>query len=143
MIENEIKKIVENFGAKLYDTEVEKTADESIYRVLIMADGGVNLDLCAKISRVLSPFFDTNPPIRGPYYLEVSSPGIERKLTKIEHFVYSIGDKVKLRVIDIGNIEGILKSAKTDTVVVETADGEISFKLPQIIKAKTIFEWKS
>jgi ribosome maturation factor RimP len=143
MMENEIKKIVENFGAKLYDTETQRAGDGTIFRVLIMADGGVDLDLCAKISRVLSPYFDTNPPVRGQYFLEVSSPGIERSLTKIEHFVYSIGDKVKLKVTDAGKVEGILKSANNDTIVVETTDVEVSFKLPQIIKAKTYFEWKS
>ena len=54
----------------------------TIYRVLITKVGGVNLDLCATISYELSPFLDVNPPMSQAYRLEVSSPGIERKLTK-------------------------------------------------------------
>jgi len=143
MNENEIRKIVENFGAKLYDIEIEKSGDDSIYRVLITKDGGVNLDLCEKISRVLSPYLDTNPPVKGQYYLEVSSAGIERKLTKPEHFVYAVGDLVKLRVADIGKVDGKLKSANNESIVVETKDGEVVVFLSQIQKARTYFEWKS
>ncbi|HRF58171.1 MAG TPA: ribosome maturation factor RimP, partial [Campylobacterales bacterium] len=69
---NEIKKIVESFGATLYDTELVQAGDEGhIFRVSIQKEGGVNLDICADINAVLSPYLDTNPPVKDKYYLEV------------------------------------------------------------------------
>jgi len=141
MTNNEIKKVVESFGATLYGIETEKAGDASIYRVLIQKIGGVDLDLCANISRVLSPLLDTNPPVRGQYYLEVSSPGIERKLTIREHFVMSIGEKIKLKATEAGKHTGALKSVEGDTITVETDNGDVKIALSDIIKAKTTFEW--
>ncbi len=142
MIEKEIRKIVESFGAKLYDTQSERLGDESIFRVLIMVDGGVTVDICEKISRVLSPFFDTNPPVRGAYYLEVSSPGVERKLERPEHFAFSIGEPLKLKLLDSTKLSGTLISSDSNGIVVKIGDSEMSLPYSQIIKAKTYFEWK-
>ena len=142
MIENEIRKVVESFGAKLYDTQTERSGEESIFRVLIMVEGGVTIDICEKISRVLSPFFDTNPPVRGAYYLEVSSPGIERKLERPEHFAFSIGEPIKLKLTDSTKLSGTLLSSDGNGIVIKTAESEISLPYAQIIKAKTHFEWK-
>ena len=144
MKKDEIQKIVENFGAKLYDIELEKSGDEHIYRVLIMMDGGVKIEVCEKISRVLSPFFDMNPPTRVQYYLEVSSPGIERKLTKPEHFEYSISETLKLKLLDSTKMVAKLTSVSDSGITVQNDDGstmEIAFA--NILKAKTHFVWKS
>lgn len=144
MIENEIEKIVENFGAKLYDTELEKSGDAYIYRVLIMMEGGVKLEICEKVSRVLSPLLDLNPPTRGQYYLEVSSPGIERKLTKPDHYRYSIGEMIKLKVSNDGKIKGKLRSVDGSSITLEMDDGSvIQVLFSDIHKAKTYFEWKN
>ena len=79
-MDKEIQKIVESFGATLYDTELESVDESHIFRVPIQKEGGVDLDLCSSISHVLSPYLDTNPPVKGKYFLEVSSAGIERNL---------------------------------------------------------------
>ena len=85
-LESQIAKIIRVNGASLYDIETVTEFDETIYRILITKSGGVSLDMCADISRDLSPFLDVNPPMNGRYRLEVSSPGIERKLLKPVHF---------------------------------------------------------
>ena len=58
MIEDKISKIVESFGAKLYDVEINKEDGREYFRVFIAKEGGVNLELCQDISRVLSPMLD-------------------------------------------------------------------------------------
>lgn len=140
-IYDNIEKVVQSLGASLYDIEVVSEFDETIFRVMITKQGGINLDDCANISRELSPFLDVNPPIENEYRLEVSSPGIERKLINPKHFMQSIGEKVKLKITEVGQIIGLLKDANEKEITVEV-DGETkTFTYPQINKARTYFEW--
>ena len=80
-------KIVESCGVNVYDTEVVSEFDKRIFRLYITSKEGISLDKCAEVSRILSPIFDVEPPLEGEYTFEVSSPGIERKLTKPEQYV--------------------------------------------------------
>jgi ribosome maturation factor RimP len=128
-------------GAALYDTEVVTEFDETIFRVLVTKVGGVSLDLCATISHELSPFLDVHPPMSERYRLEISSPGIERKLVKPVHFKNAIGEKVKLKITGGDKLKGVLKSADNDGIVVETKQGEESFSYSQLGTAKTYFDW--
>ncbi len=140
-LDSEIEKIVKANGALLYDTELASEGEETIFRVSITKEGGVNLDLCADISHTLSPFLDVHPPMSSPYRLEVSSPGIERKLRKPAHFQGAIGEKVKLKVPGQDRLKGILKSADDKGVTVETKHGDESYPYRDIKTAKTYFDW--
>jgi len=140
-LEIQIAKIVEANGAALYDTEIVTEFDETIFRVLVTKIGGVSLDLCANISHELSPFLDVHPPMSGRYRLEISSPGIERKLTKPVHFKNAIGEKVKLKVTGGDKLKGTLKSADNDGIVVETKEGDKAFSYGELGTSKTYFDW--
>ena len=140
-LDTQIAKIIEANGAALYDTEVVTEFDETIYRVLITKTGGVNLDLCASISHELSPFLDVHPPMNGQYRLEVSSPGIERKLVKPVHFQNAVGEKVKIKLGGGEKLKGLLKSADDKGIVVETKAGEESYSYDALNTCKTYFEW--
>lgn len=136
-----IEKIIQSLGASLYDIEVVSEFDETIFRVMITKQGGVNLDDCAEVSRELSPFLDVNPPMENEYRLEVSSPGIERKLINPKHFIQSIGEKVKLKITEVGQVIGLLKDANEKEIVIEVNGETKIFTYPQINKARTYFEW--
>jgi ribosome maturation factor RimP len=140
-LDTQIAKIIEANGAALYDTEVVTEFDETIYRVLITKSGGVSLDLCADISHELSPFLDVHPPMHGQYRLEVSSPGIERKLSKPVHFQNAIGEKVKLKLGAGEKLKGVLKSADDKGIVVETKQGDESYTYGELNSCKTYFDW--
>ncbi len=140
-LDTQIAKIVEANGAALYDTEVVTEFDETIFRVLITKAGGVSLDLCATISHELSPFLDVHPPMSERYRLEISSPGIERKLTKPVHFKNAIGEKVKLKITGGDKLKGVLKNADNDGIVVETKQSEESFSYGELNTCKTYFDW--
>lgn len=140
-LETQIAKIVEANGADLYDIEIVTEFDETIFRVLVTKAGGVDLDLCADISHELSPFLDVHPPMSQRYRLEVSSPGIERKLTKPVHFKNAIGEKVKLKIAGGEKLKGTIKSADNEGIVVETTQGEERFAYGDIRTAKTYFDW--
>jgi len=140
-LETQIAKIVEANGADLYDTEIVTEFDETIFRVLVTKAGGVDLDLCADISHELSPFLDVHPPMSQRYRLEVSSPGIERKLSKPVHFKNAVGEKVKLKVVGGDKLKGTLISADNDGIVVETKSGEESYTYGELNTCKTYFDW--
>jgi len=140
-IENSIEKIVASHGAKLYDIEIAKEFDENIYRVYILKDGGVSIDLCTDISRDISPLLDVEPPMSGEYRFEVSSPGIERKLTKPQHFINSIGEKVKAKILGGKKTKGTLIDANEDGIKIENKDGIEEFNYDQLGTVKTYFEW--
>lgn len=105
-LEEQIKLIVENSGLKLYDIVTTKEHERNIFRVIVTSKDGVNLDKCAEISRLISPILDIDEPMGGKYNLEVSSPGIERKLKKPEHFIASVGELVKVKNIETDLFKG-------------------------------------
>jgi len=138
-LEEVIKNIVEDNGCELYDIEQTMEGDNKFYRVYITKPGGVSLNDCAAINNLLSPIFDIEDPVEGKYFLEVSSPGVERKLTKKEHFEKSIGENVKVTTNDGQKIKGQLKSF--DGEVAEIGKEKVNFN--DIKKAKTYVDWNT
>jgi ribosome maturation factor RimP len=134
-------KIVESCGVSVYDTEVVTEFEKRIFRLYITSKEGISLDKCAEVSRILSPIFDVEPPLEGEYTLEVSSPGIERKLLKPEHFTASIGEKVKIKLKDKEKFIGILESFENNLASIRAENELKSISLDSIEKARTYFEW--
>ena len=140
-LEESIKLAVESLGAKLYDISTVKEHDKNIFRVSVTAEGGVSLDKCAEISRMISPILDVDEPMNGEYILEVSSPGIERKLKKKEHFISSIGEKVRVKDFATDIYKGELIFADEEKIVLKTEFGEEEITYDNILSASTYFEW--
>jgi len=137
-----IKQIVEDNGFRLYDIENTEEDGHKYYRIFIQkADGsGVNLDECAEINRIISPIFDVEYNTNDAYFLEVSSPGIERPLKTPEHFKYSVGEMVKLKLDDGSKIIGKLQDFDEEKNRINVKNKIIP--LDKIKKARTYFEWK-
>ena len=140
-LEQSIKLAVESLGAKLYDIVNAKEHDRNIFRVLVTAEKGISLDKCAEISRMISPILDVDEPMGGEYILEVSSPGIERKLRKKDHFIASVGEKVKIKNFAMEIFKGELISADNEKIVVKTEFGDDEITYDSILAAATYFEW--
>ena len=140
-LEESIKLAVESLGARLYDITTAREHDRNIFRVLVTAEGGVTLDKCAEISRMISPILDVDEPMSGEYILEVSSPGIERKLKKKEHFISSIGEKVRVKDFATDIYKGELIFADEEKIVLKTEFGEEEITYDNILSASTYFEW--
>ena len=131
-----IKKIVEDNGCELYDIEIVEENWHKFYRVYITKPGGVSLSDCEAINNLISPIFDIEEPIKEKYFLEVSSPGVERKLHTKEHFQKSVGERVKLNTTE-GKVKGVLTYADDEKIKVD--DKEIPYE--DIKKAKTYVDW--
>jgi len=140
-LEESIKLAVESLGVELYDITIAKEHDDNIYRVSITSKDGVNLDKCAEVSRMISPILDLDEPLGGKYKLEVSSPGIERRLKTKHHFIASVGENVKVKDISTEVFKGKLLSADSDKIIVETEFGKEEVEYGSILSASTYFEW--
>ena len=123
---------IERMGFELTDLELKLGGRSGLVRVFIDQDEGVDIDDCEAVSRQVSAILDVEDPLPGNYTLEVSSPGLDRTLTKPAHFQRFMGAdvRVKLRFPLAGrrNFRGALKSADEENIEVEV-DGE-SHKLP-------------
>ncbi len=141
-LESDVKTMVESIGLGLYDTMVLSENGETIYRVSVTKEGGVGMDDVVAATKLISPMLDVTPPVSGEYRLEVSSPGIERKLSKLSHFESSLGEKVALSLKDKTKYRGTLLHVKDATITLDDAEaGEVSVEFDDISKAKTYFEW--
>jgi ribosome maturation factor RimP len=142
VLEESIKTVVEGCGVQLYDVVTLKENDMNIFRVYITAQGGVSLDKCAEVSRMLSPLLDVDEPLHGKYNLEVSSPGIERKLTKPSHFEASIGENIVIKDREKESIKGkLLAVLAEESIEIETKHGKEIIAFDQISTVKTYFDW--
>ena len=91
--------IAEELGLKLWDVRFEKEGASYFLRIIIDKEGGVDINACEAMSRRLDPLLDEADPIDGSYTLEVSSPGIERALTRDWHFEALMGQQLLVRLI--------------------------------------------
>jgi ribosome maturation factor RimP len=125
----------------LYDVELAG----GTLRVLVDREGGVDLAVLGEVTRAVSEALDAEDPLPGRYTLEVSSPGLERKLRTPEHFAAAVGKQVRVRTVPgtegERRVEGELTAADADGVVLTTADGERRVAYADVERAKTVFEW--
>ncbi len=141
-LENDIKNLVESIGLQFYDAVIVSENDETIYRISVTSPDGVSLDKCVQATHLISPLLDVTPPVSGEYRLEVSSPGIERKLKTLEHFQSSVGEKVMITTISKEKYRGELLRVEDENIIVNDGEvGETSVPFGDISKAKTYFEW--
>lgn len=141
MTNDQLNALISEAGATLYDTETASENGRKIYRIFISHPEGVTLELCSKITHILSPILDLDPPVSGAYFLEVSSPGIERKLSKPQHFHSSLGEMVKLKTTENEEKKGKLTSADAHGIVLEGDEGQTAVAYDTITKARTYVEW--
>jgi ribosome maturation factor RimP len=91
-----LEPVVEGLGFELVDVEFQ-TGGIGVLRVYVDKPGGVGLEDCAEVSQQISAVLDVEDPIRGSYTLEVSSPGLDRRLRTTEHFERHVGQRVKIQ----------------------------------------------
>ncbi len=148
-LHSDIESVVKSVDLELYDTVVVNENDETIFRVSVISPEiengkrkGVSLDACVELTHLISPLLDVTPPVSGEYRLEVGSPGIERKLTTLEHFKKSLGENVSLLLDEKVKIKGRLNKVEGNKLFVEK-EGQIEeIDFNAVKKAKTYFEWK-
>ena len=137
-----IEPTIEQLGYELSDLELKLGGQYGVIRVFIDKPDGVDLTDCEAVSRQLSALLDVEDPLPGRYTLEVSSPGLDRKLTKPEHFRRFTGEtiRVKLRFPVAGrrNFRGALRAADDENIEVEVDGESHSLQIATIESARLI-----
>lgn len=144
-VEQLVKDPIEKLGYSLYDVEYVKEGPEYYLRIYIDKESGIDLNDCEKVSNEINEILDKADYIKEQYYLEVSSPGIERKLRKDKHLEQNISKNVEIKLFKKDNngkkeYTGKLKAFNQEEILIET-DKEIAIERKNIAQIKTIYEW--
>ncbi len=138
-----IEPTVSELGYSIWDITYSKIGADYHLEITIDNDEGINIEDCEKVHRAIDPILDECDPIEGFYYLEVSSPGVERELRTDAHIERSVGVKVeaKLFVAKDGakSVIGILEGLRDGNVVITTETGEVILAKNEISKLTTIY----
>lgn len=152
MSRESVEKLVEQIAAEilagteleLVDVEYVKERDWYL-RVYIDKEGGIEIEDCQKISELLENKLDELDPIKESYYLEVSSPGLDRPLKKERDFVRHKGDMVELHTFAPINGEktfiGILKGLENNMICLDVEGSEMSFSKDKTSQIKLYLEF--
>lgn len=144
-VEQLVKDPIEKLGYSLYDVEYVKEGPEYYLRIYIDKESGIDLNDCEKVSNEINEILDKADYIKEQYYLEVSSPGIERKLRKDKHLEQNISKNVEIKLFKKDNngkkeYTGKLKTFNQEEIIIET-DKETTIERKNIAQIKTIYEW--
>ncbi len=164
-LEQKIRALAESMGFVLYDVIWVKENEHSILRVFLSKEldseslkalkslqsrgfiesseleflpkrEGITLDECARFSEVLSPMLDVELTYTNAYFLEVSSPGLERVLKKEEHFFYSLLEEISIKRVDKSEVSGLLVGLNENTESAEFA-GALLLEIVDSNKSRT------
>lgn len=141
-VEELLKDKIENIGYSLYDVEYVKEGQNYYLRIFIDSPKGIDLNDCEKVSNEINELLDQADYIKEQYFLEVSSPGVERILRKDSHLAQNIGKQVEAKLYkkdENGNKNyiGELKAFDNDTITID----EFKFDRKNIAQLKTVFDW--
>jgi len=147
-LENEFSALVADEGLELLAVEVVGTGPKTVLRLVIDGPDGVTLDQCSDVSRQASVVLDVEDPIQHAYTLEVSSPGLDRKLFSVRDYERFAGSRVKIRMqpsyrehrVVIGELLGI----EDESVHLRLDSSEV-VELPReaIFEARLEVDWNT
>jgi len=140
-----IEPVLADMGLELYDIELAGSGRTRTLRVLVDRDGGVDLDAITEATQHISPVVEAQEKLRGPFTLEVSSPGLERPLRRAAHFGRAVGDAVSVKYRDaaghVQRLHGRLAAADDDGITLETDETTERIAYDRITQARTVFEF--
>ena len=138
--------VAEQMGIILWDVEFVKEGAKKILRITIDSEEGIDINLCEKFHRTIDPMLDEADPIDESYYLEVTSPGIEREIKTDAHIAMCEGEQVEVKLyapkngskVFCGILVGLSEEGK---VVIEINGEQNEFEKNEIAKMHTVFDF--
>lgn len=142
-VEKLLKEKIENIGYELYDVEYAKEGKNYFLRIYIDKPEGIDLKDCEKVNDEISDLLDEANYIKEQYFLEVSSPGIERVLRKEKHLQQNKEKEIFVKLFKkdtLGNKEyqGILRDFNEEYIILEN---DIKVERKNIAQIKTVYHW--
>ncbi len=138
-----IQPTVEGLGYRIWDVTYSKIGADYHLEITIDSDEGINIEDCEKVHRAIDPILDECDPIEGFYYLEVSSPGVERELRTDEHILLSIGEKAEAKLFALKNgtksYVGVISSYENGVLKMQVGEETVELEKNEIAKLTTIY----
>ena len=138
-----IEPTVCELGYRIWDITYSKIGADYHLEITIDSDAGINIDDCERVHRAIDPILDEADPIETFYYLEVSSPGIERELRTDEHIMLSVGQRVEAKLFTQKDgrksCKGVLSSFEDGVVTIDENGVIITLQKPEISKLTTVY----
>ena len=137
--------VCERHGVYIYNTEYKKEGSEYFLRLFIDKDGGVTIEDCENVSREISPRLDDLTFIKEAYIFEVSSPGIDRALTRDWHFEKVMGEEIEIKLFapldGKKEISGVLTGYSDGIITVSENDKEITIEKSKAASVRLAFKF--
>ena len=138
-----VQPTINELGYDIWDITYSKVGADYHLEITIDSEAGINIEDCEKVHRAIDPILDECDPIEGFYYLDVSSPGVERELRTEMHISRSIGEKVRAKLFAQKDgkrvITGILSAFEDGKITITEPDGEVVLTQSEISKLTTVF----
>jgi ribosome maturation factor RimP len=133
------------YNLQLVDIEYVREQQGWVLRIFIDKQGGITLDDCADLSEELGDLFEAKGAIDGPYHLEVSSPGLDRRVRDPLDFERFAGSRIKVKTVaPVGGrkvFSGVLRGMKGDSVAVDVDGATFEIPIGEIEKANLRYDW--
>ena len=147
-VQDQLAAIVADEGLELVATEVAGSGSKTILRLIVDGPKGVNHDQCASVSRQASVMLDVEDPFKHHYTLEVSSPGLDRKLYRNDDYERYVGHRVNIRMApsfrDHKNVAGELLGRRNNVIrIFDDSGQEIELPIDEIFEARLEVDWTS
>jgi len=137
-----LRPAVEETGKTLHGIEYISAGNNSVLRLFIDHENGINVDDCAEVSRQVGAILDVEDPISSEYSLEVSSPGVDRPLFELAHFQEVIGETINVKISMPLNgrrkFKGPLVAIENDTLIVEVDSIDYELAISNVDKANLV-----
>lgn len=143
IVREAIEPTVNELGYEIWDVTYSKVGADYHLEITIDSENGIFINDCERVHRAIDPILDECDPIESFYYLDVSSPGIERELRTAEHISRSIGQKVEAKLFTAKDgkrsIVGILSAFSEGNVTITDDSGDVVLKQSEISKLTTVY----
>ena len=140
-----LKEKINTLGYDLYDVEYVKEGKDYFLRIYIDNEKGIDLNDCEKVSNEINDMLDMSDIVKDQYFLEVSSPGIERILRKDEHLKANIGKTVEIKLFKAIDKQkqyvGELIEFNDEIINIKIEENTISLDRKNIAQIKTVYKW--
>ena len=141
-----IEPIINNLGYEVYDVIYEKEGKDNYLRIFIDKDELITIEDCEKVNNSITDILDEKDFIKSQYFLEVSSPGLERQIRTDKHLRMFKNKKIEVHLFK--SIEkqkiiiGILKDYDEEKIVLQIDKKEVSIDRDNISKMKNVYNWE-
>jgi len=137
-----LRPAVEETGKELLGVEFISAGNNSVLRLFVDHENGINVDDCAEVSRQVGAILDVEDPISSEYNLEVSSPGVDRPLFELSHFKQVIGETINVKLSMPLNgrrkFKGLLAAIENDTLIIEVDGIDYELVINNVDKANLV-----